>query len=278
METELNLNEIVKIEQMPKVFEQLELIGSFVDEKVKDLDKLECTETNKQDVKDRRTELNNLLNLLEDKRKEIKNKINEPYDVFNKKYEETTKVKLQEATKTLTDKINKIEDEQKAKKKTEAERYFNEYIASKNIDFINFDNLNLNITLGVSEKKLKEQIIAFVDKVDDDLKLIDSQEHKDEILLEYKKSLNVSNAISSVLNRYKELEELKKQQEEKAKQEAQVQVNVQRVEQVIVQPKIEPQKEAEEILEISFKVYGTLPKLKELKQFLEEGKYNYEQC
>ena len=40
MVTELNLNEIVKIEQMPKVFEQLELIGSYVDEQLKDLDKI----------------------------------------------------------------------------------------------------------------------------------------------------------------------------------------------------------------------------------------------
>ena len=82
METELNLNEIVKIEQMPKVFEQLELIGSYVDEQLKDLDKLECTDKNKQEVKDKRTVINNTLNMLETKRKEIKNKLNEPYDIL----------------------------------------------------------------------------------------------------------------------------------------------------------------------------------------------------
>ena len=88
MVTELNLNEIVKIEQMPKVFEQLELIGAYVDEQLKDLDKLECTDKNKQEVKDKRTVINNTLNMLETKRKEIKSKLNEPYDIFNKKYEE----------------------------------------------------------------------------------------------------------------------------------------------------------------------------------------------
>lgn len=93
MEEKLNLNEIVKIEQMPKVFEQLELIGEFIDNQLKDLDKLECTEKNKQDVKSRRTEISNTLNLLEDKRKEIKNKINEPYETFNKKYRRNNKNK-----------------------------------------------------------------------------------------------------------------------------------------------------------------------------------------
>jgi len=92
METELNLNEIVKIEQMPKVFEQLELIGSYVDEQLKDLDKLECTDKNKQEVKDKRTVINNTLNMLETKRKEIKNKLNEPYDIFNKNMKKQLKL------------------------------------------------------------------------------------------------------------------------------------------------------------------------------------------
>lgn len=277
MVTELNLNEIVKIEQMPKVFEQLELIGSYVDEQLKDLDKLECNDKNKQEVKDKRTVINNTLNMLETKRKEIKSKLNEPYDIFNKKYEETTKLKLQEASKLLTDKINKIEDEQKLKKKIEIERYFKEYATSKDIDFVKFEQLNLNITLTISESKLKEQVKVFVDKVVDDLILIASQEHNDEILLDYKKTLNVSSAISNVLNRYKELEELKKKEEERAQKQEQVKENVKRVEEVIAPPtRVETKQE--ETLEICFKVRGSREKLKSLVNYLKEGEYEYEQC
>lgn len=277
MVTELNLNEIVKIEQMPKVFEQLELIGAYVDEQLKDLDKLECTDKNKQEVKDKRTVINNTLNMLETKRKEIKSKLNEPYDIFNKKYEETTKIKLQEASKLLAEKINKIEDEQKAKKREEVERYFNEYATSKDIDFVKFEQLNLNITLSVSEKNLKEQVKTFVDKVVDDLILIASQEHNDEILLDYKKTLNVSSAISNVLNRYKELEELKKKEEERAQKQEQVKENVKRVEDVIAPPtRVEAKQE--ETLEICFKVRGSREKLKSLVNYLKEGEYEYEQC
>lgn len=277
MVTELNLNEIVKIEQMPKVFEQLELIGSYVDEQLKDLDKLECNDKNKQEVKDKRTVINNTLNMLETKRKEIKSKLNEPYDIFNKKYEETTKLKLQEASKLLTDKINKIEDEQKLKKKIEIERYFKEYATSKDIDFVKFEQLNLNITLTISESKLKEQVKVFVDKVVDDLILIASQEHNDETLLDYKKTLNVSSAISNVLNRYKELEELKKKEEERAQKQEQVKENVKRVEEVIAPPtRVETKQE--ETLEICFKVRGSREKLKSLVNYLKEGEYEYEQC
>jgi len=125
MQEKLNINEIIKVEQLPKVFEQLELIGAYVDEQVKDVDQLKCTEENKQEVKNRRTEINNMLTLIDTKRKEIKKKINEPYDLFNKKYEETVKIKLENASKLLTDKINKIEDEQKLVKRNAVEKYFN---------------------------------------------------------------------------------------------------------------------------------------------------------
>lgn len=274
---ELNLNEIVKIEQMPKVYEQLEIIGAFIDEKLEGVDKLECTDKNKQEVKDRRTEINNVLNAFETKRKEIKAKINEPYDMFNKKYEETTKIKLQEASKMLTDKINKIEDEQKDKKKKEVEKYFNEYALSKDIDFVKFEQLNLNITLSATETKLKEQVKAFIDKVVDDLNLIVTQEHKQEIMLEYKKSLNVSASISNVISRYRELEEQRKKEEAKTEKEIQVQENVQKVEQVIAPPaRIE--KQEDEVLEIAFKVRGSRENLKVLVKFLKERGYDYEQC
>ena len=277
METELNLNEIVTIEQMPKVFEQLELVGEFIIEKLQGIEELECTDKNKQEVKDRRTEINNVLNAFETKRKEIKNKINEPYEIFNKKYEETTKIKLQEASKALTDKINKIEDDQKQKKREEVERYFNEYATLKDIDFIKFEQLNLNITLSVSEKNLKEQVKTFIDKIVDDLLLIASQEHNQKILIEYKKTLNVSAAISGVLNRYKELEELKKKEELQAQKEEQIQENIKRVEEVIAPP-IRVECKQEEILEICFKVRGSREKIRNLVNYLKEGEYEYEQC
>ena len=89
--------------------------------------------------------------------------------------------------------------------------YFEEYKKSLGIDFVTYEQVNLNITMSVSLKKLKETIKTFLDKVMDDLKLIATQEHKDEILYEYKRSLNVSVAITSVTERYKAIEEEKKQ-------------------------------------------------------------------
>jgi len=126
----------------------------------------------------------------------------------------------------------------------------------------------LNITLGISDKKLQEQTKDFLDKVNDDLTLIDSQEHKEEILIEYKKNLNASQSITMIVNRYKELEEMKKKQEELKQVKEAEKENVQRVEQVLSAPtKIEIKTNDEEILQIAFSVRGTREKLKELVQF-----------
>ena len=70
------------------------------------------------------------------------------------------------------------------------------------------------ITMSVTEKKLKEQCTAFLDRVMDDLQLIATQEHKAEILVEYKRTLNVSQAIRTVKERFEAIAA------EKAREEA----------------------------------------------------------
>ena len=70
-----------------------------------------------------------------------------------------------------------------------------------------FQDARINITLSASVKALKDQAKDFIDRVASDLLLIDTQEHKAEILVEYKKTLNASQAITTVSNRHKEIEQ-----------------------------------------------------------------------
>ena len=128
-------------------------------------------------------------------------------------------------------------------------------------------------------KSLKEQAKQFIDKIVDDLKLIETQEHKAEILVEYKQILNVSNAITSVTNKFKAIEEEKK----KIEQEKELQKFIldtakesdKYSEQTILNAPVIEEK-AEEILILKFTVRGTRNQLRELKQFLVNGGYEYE--
>ena len=127
-------------------------------------------------------------------------------------------------------------------------------------------------------KSLKKQAKSFIDQRVDDLKLIETQEHKTEILVEYKQNLNVSNAIMIVNNRFKAIEEEKKKQEE-LKQLQQFIVNKAKEsdkyieKETLIAPTIVNE---DKILTLKFTVKATRSKLQELKKFLKDGGYYYE--
>jgi hypothetical protein len=270
---ELDLNEIIKIQHLPEIFEQLEKVGKFVDEKLKGVTDLKATDTNKSNLKDKRTEINNTLSILEDKRKEIKKAIEAPYDVFNEKYTKEVKDKLEEASKTLTGKINFIEDTQKKAKEKLLRKFFEEYKISKNIDFVTFEQMHLNIILSITEVKYKNDIVKFLDKVSDELDLINLQSSKEEIMYEYKKTLDLANSIKIVQERKMTIE---RAAEENAKRELlakQQQENVTEVKRVLTPPVKEVK---EEIYQLTFTVRGTKNQLVLLKNFLNDGGYEYE--
>lgn len=275
-------NEIIKVTQLPIIVEQLHEVKAEVTAKVEQALSLVCTEDTVKDVKKVRSELNKELKDYEDRRKAVKTAIMKPYNDFEEIYKDCISNTYKKADAELKNKIDSVENELKAQKTAEVKAYFDEYLQSKGIDFITFKNANINVTLSVSMKSLKEQAKTFVDKIVDDLNLIDTQEHKDEILYEYKQSLNVSNAITTVANRYKAIEEAKAREEErKAREQAEAEAaaKVERVVEAVAPPTVEPiapPVEEEKTYTLKFIVRGTMPQLKALKEFLNNGSYDYE--
>ena len=210
-------NAVVVIKQLPIIEEQLRKVSEEIDEKVKNAVALVCNEDTVKTVKEIRASLNKELKDLEDKRKQVKSEVLKPYEDFEKTYKECISDKYKAADMELKNKIDSNENELKARKEQEIKNYFEEYRQASNIDFITYEDAKINVTLSASMKSLKEQAKNFIDKITDDLKLIETQEHKAEILVEYKQSLNVSQAITSVTNRFKAIEEekakLEKEQE-----------------------------------------------------------------
>ena len=276
---DLDVNSLVVVETLPKIMEQLDILGNYIDEGLKDIDKLDCTEENKQFVKKKRAEINTTLKILEDKRKEIKNKILEPYKVFEDKFDGVAKIKLLNASQTLANKINEIENAQKQEKE-KALREFAErqFIANEIQDVVKFEDIGLNITLSASEKSLKEQVVVFCERVRNDLDTILLEELRDEIYAEYKKCLNYTQAKQIVLQRKKDLE-LAKEQSEKLNNAKQEEIKIQSaVYEVIQDNEIQAPKEIVEgdLLIVTFTIKDTKEKLKILKQFMIDNDIKYE--
>ena len=289
------MQDLIVVKQLPQIEEHLKELSLDVDKKVENAKNLVCTEENVTTIKQVRASLNKEFKEVENQRKIVKEQILAPYMQFEEIYKMYISDKYKSADNDLKAKIDSTENELKNIKEQEIKDYFEEYKKANNIDFVTYLQARINVTLSASRKSLKEQAKQFIDKIVDDLKLIDTQEHKTEILVEYKQSLNVSQAITSVTNRFKAIEEEKKRQEElkrKQLEEAQRRADesiraqteatrqalenfIPKTEETILQAPVIEEKQ-EEILTLRFTVKGTRTKLRELKQFLENGGYDYE--
>lgn len=272
------INDLIVVKQLPVIEEQLKTIKVNIEDKVSGVLALECTEGTVKAIKVLRADLTKDFKELEERRKLVKSKILAPYEAFETIYKECITDIFKSADTELKKRIDDVENNLKYEKRKEIEDYFNEYAKSKNIDFIGFFDANINVTMSASKKSLQEQAKAFIDKICDDLKLIDTQEHKEEILVEYKATLNVSNAITSVSERHKAIEA------EKAKQEAAEQMKQERAEVIekVNEAKAEPLTAPKEVNDdekiIIMKIGNTRIRAKKsdckiLKNLLTNGKY-----
>lgn len=277
------MQDLIIIKQLPQIEEHLKELSIEVEQKVDNAKSLICTEENVKTIKEVRADLNKEFKEVEKQRKTVKEQVLAPYMQFEEVYKQYISDKYRSADNDLKQKINLVEKELKEHKEQEIRDYFEEYKTANNIGFITYGQARINVTLSASMKSLKEQAKQFIDKIVDDLKLIETQEHKTEILVEYKQTLNVSQAITSVTNRFKAIEEEKKRQEQKVvhiemnKAHEITQKSYEQLESVFNKPLEQPKEEkTEEILTLKFTVRGTRTKLRELKQFLESGGYDYE--
>lgn len=272
-------NEIIVVKQLPIIQEQLQQIKADVTTRVENAMSLVCTEDTVSAVKEERANLNKEFKLWEEKRKEVKKAVLTPYEQFEEVYKDCIFDIFKKADADLKGKIDSVEKELKEEKATKVRAYFTEYLASKNIAMpLTFECANINVTLSASLKSLKEQAKTFIDRVCDDLTLIETQEYKDEIYHEYNSAyfLNVSGAITAVINRHKAIEEAKAREEERrAKAEAE-QKAAEKVVEILTPPTVEPIDEKEPILTVNFKVRGTRTQLRALKEYLKANNYDFE--
>lgn len=274
-------NEIIIVKQLPIIVEQLQTIKADVSQRTEKALSLICTEDTLATVKKERANLNKEFAEWEEKRKEVKNAVMSPYEQFETVYKDCITDVFKDADKELKKKIDSVESELKEKKKAEVIDYFNEYKHSKGIiiaygDFIQFEQAEINITLSASMKSLKTKAQEFIDRICDDLNLIETQEHSDEILYEYKQTLNVSSAITSVTNRHKAIEAAQAREAEKQAQKETVTVN----EPVEAQTPLAPPKvetATAQTYSTSFRVTGTMEQLKNLKAYMNAQGLTYEQ-
>lgn len=288
-------NNLIVVRQLPVIEDQLQSVRSAIKARVDEILAMECTEDTYKEIKKERSAMNKQFRILEDRRMEVKRQVEAPYLRFDAVYQECVGKIFKDADKQLAEKIRAVEDGIKQQKRDAVCTYFCEYRESLGIDaeMVPFDRAGITVTMSASAKSLKTQAKNFLDRIHDDLDLIDTQEFKHEIMIEYRKSLNASQAIMTVTNRHAAIERQRaaaQQREEAERQRKAAMAAVQKV--VEAEPAPEPPVMAppepiqmptiisapvaeEKVYPSYFCVTATIPKLKALKQFLVDGGYDY---
>lgn len=286
--------ELITVKQVPILEEKFKEIGAVIDEKVTLCENMVVTEENFRDVKKTRADLNKESKAYADDFKVIKTTVLGPWQAVEDAYKANIVSKYQAADQALKNKIVEIEDGLKLEKAEKVMTYFEEYRKSCSIDFVSWGDAGIDVTMSASLKSLKDKAKTFIDGIVSDLALIDTQPGKAEIMVEYKKDLNVSRAITTVSERREAIEKQKALEEEEAARKAEEQERLNAVQQYIEpeddyldapvdEPDDVPKKAAsvapaaEEEHYIDFRVYGSREELVALVRHLKSNHYKYEQ-
>lgn len=268
-------NDLIVLEQLPIIKYRLEQLSIEIKEKVDKVNNLIVNEDTVKETKQLRAELNKEFNDFEIARKQIKQAIMNKYDEFEEVYKEKVSNLYKDADAQLKSRIDEVEYNLKQEKENELREFFKQYQENYHLeDLIVFENIGLNITLSASMKSLKDEIINYCEKIYNDIQIIASEENSEELLLEYKNNgFDYQKAKLVLIERKRQLEELKQKQEKVEQQIVQEVKAEEKVAEIIAPKEII---EDEEILEVTFTVKASKGKIIKLKEFMKGENIDYE--
>lgn len=283
----------IVVKQLPVIEDRLKELYLEVQERLDAVSNLVVTEDNYKEIKKVRADLNKEFGTLEAIRKKVKSEVEAPYKQFESGAYKIVADAYKEAATKLDRDIKDAESVLKTEKQKALLAYYEEYRQSLGLDSAIADPRQSGIKVGLSGsmKSLKEQARQYLDRVDGDLKMIDTLDDADEVLAEYRICRSVTDAVRIVADRHKRVEEEKARRiaDEAAREEARKAMEAvenalkEAKEEVTTAPTVNadpeaPVEDTEQILSakyLGYEIFGTLSQLRGLKAFLKEQLKNY---
>lgn len=276
---ELTALPVLECTQVPIIVENLMDMAASYQVKLDYIDTLPRDEEGMKAAKALRAEARKEFEELDAKRKEVKQKVMEPYnkaETIFKSFVTTPFNRLDAACKAFSD---GVEGDMKARCEAELKEYFSELCAVKGIHWLPWEKMGIKVDMATARlkepKKAMETIKGKVEKICADLDTLSHMEGSGEYLAEYESCLDVSEAIRRVNSR-KEAQRIAEQN--RAEREARMQQS-NLVREAIKAAKVGtvtvPQQEKK--FRVTFTITATLPMLRGLKAFLEGNKYEYQE-
>jgi hypothetical protein len=220
------MSELIRVVQLPVIEEQLMALKEEVEKAAKSATSLVCTVDTLSAVKSARANLNKQFSSLEEQRKAVKKAVMGPYEAFEKVYKKCVSEPFSAADADLKTKIKETEDSIKNECENKMRDFFSESAAAEGVGWLKWEDAGIKIDMaGAKQKshsKIRDQIFNFVTRVSGDVQAISEMNDANEIMAEYRSCLNISQAVSAVMDRHHRIQEEQKAAEaRKAAQMAQ---------------------------------------------------------
>ncbi len=274
------MNELIKVVQLPVIEEQLRSMKETVDKRVGEALSLVCTEETVQTVKGVRAELNKEFQTLEEQRKEVKKAVLGPYEQFEAVYKECVSDAYKRADAELKGKVDDTEREIKRRCEDGLREYFAELCAAERVDFVRYEQAGIVVDMASAKqktpKKLREKLADFVAGIARSVELISGMDDAEEIMVEFKRTLDAPVAISTVQERHRRIEAEKEAQALREEQRALEAEAVAKVE-TVAPPAAEPPREERRIRKLNILAYDVpVSVAKRIKEILDQEGIRYE--
>lgn len=276
---------LIEVRQLPIITERLRMVKEQIESMTAEAASLVCTADTVQLVKQTRADLRKKFDELENQRKAVKAAVMGPYEAFVKVYEECISGPFRSADNKLKEQIDGFENELKQRTLERLRTYHAEMCAVHGIDWLTFDRTiqKAGIKVGMADanaktpKKLMDGIGLFISSIAAGRDNIAKLEDADEIMVEFKKTLNATEAIGIVADRKKALEQEKADAEKRAEEAKLREEKMEQIRQIAPEVVKAPATEIpeEKIYTIRFTIRTTREKALKLKAFMIKEEIEY---
>lgn len=266
---------LIQVKQLPIIEQRLRDLKTEIEKRTAEAKSLACTENTLQYVKQTRAELRKQFDELEAQRKAVKAAIQAPYNEFETVFKECVSDPYKAADNDLKAKIDDVEESIKQRCENNLRDYFDELCAAHGIDWLTYERAGIKVDMASAKqktpKKLREQLVQFVVGVARDVETIDSLDDTEEILAEYKLTLNFPDAFRIVQDRHQRIyAEAKAKAVRQSAREAQSEA-VRKVE-ALAPPTVETKQQN---MTVTFTVTDTRERLVTLREWMKSNNYQF---
>lgn len=274
------MDDLIVVRQLPIIEEQLQTLKAHWKQLAFDAEAMVCTPETVQAIKEFRAAMRKEFEEVEVQRKAVKAAVMGPYEQFESIYKDCVTTAFQRADRACATKISDAEAEIKHRCEDGLRDYFYQLCAVRHLDWLEYERAGIKVDMASAKaktpKKLREQLASFVTQVGDAVGRILPLDDAEEIMIEFRRTLDAGQAICTVQERHRRIEEERAAREARYAELDREEEAVRKVEALappvhVAPPEpAKPEKDPNEVIpKCTFTAIGaTRAKLWKLKEFL----------